>query len=194
MSKTIDVFVIQNTDKCVKADDKDNCEGYLQDLLRYYYFNGAVAVADIWDFIAVVTKKVMMSGGAKIKNLVIGSHGHGGAGAYFRIGSDVIDHASTTELTSLRLLRPCFAKDADVFILACHTGQSKVLLQKVSEALGGVRVHGYTENIETNGFTLDDGTRDGGRQIVCIAGKCTSTDQQPPARATPAPWLFKWHR
>src|SRR5882724_3158267 len=188
MSKTIDIFVIQNTDKCVESDDKDNCEGYLQSLFAYYYFNGAIIVSDIPDFIDVVTKKVMMSGGAKIKNLVIGSHGHGDGypGAYFRIGSAVIDHASTDHLTSLGLLAPFFAKDADVFILACHTGQSKVLLQKVSKALGGIRVHGYTESIETNGFTLDDGTRDGGQQIVCVLGKCKRTDQQRPARAS---WL-----
>ena len=190
MSKTIDIFVIQNTDSCSKAIDKDNCEGYLLDLLGYYYFNGAVTVTDIWSFIGTVTTKVMMSGGAKIKNLVIGSHGHGGPGAYFRIGNDVVDHASTKELTALTLLKPFFAKDADVFILACHTGQSKILLQRVSKSLGGVRVHGYTECIGTDGFTLDDGTRDGGDQILCVLGKCTNTDQQLPEKAS---WL-KWAR
>jgi hypothetical protein len=179
--KTIDIVVIQTPEKCVSATDKDNCEGYLSALSTYYQYNSATTVKDIPDFINRIIAKVGSSGG-RIKNLVIGSHGAGGHYAYFRIGNDIIDNGSPDKINSLRILAPFFAKDADVFILACHTGENRTLLEKVSTALGGVKVHGYTGRIETDGITVDDGTSGGGKQTVCLRGNCTDTHQPLPDR------------
>jgi hypothetical protein len=58
-------------------------------------------------------------------------------------------------------------------------GQNQGLLQKVSTA---VRVHGYTANILTTEKTVEDGTRGGGKHIVCVGSKCINSDQSLPAR------------
>ena len=182
MAKTIDIFVIQPLDRCVSADNKDNCEGYLANILTYYKYNGAFTVQDTDDFVRQISAMVRKSDGAKIKTLVIGSHGRDGRDGYFRIGNDVIDAFSVTELHTLKTLAPYFSQDADVFIMACKVGGNQRVLQKVSEALGGVRVHGYTANIITTEESVDDGTRDGGKHVVCMRSNCANTDQRLPAR------------
>jgi len=76
-------------DRCVSADNKDSCEGYLANILTYYKYNGAFTVQDTDDFVRQISAMVRKSDGAKIKTLVIGSHGRDGRDGYFRIGITV---------------------------------------------------------------------------------------------------------
>jgi hypothetical protein len=169
---TIDVYVVQNPSKCVTSKDPENCEGFLAAFATYFLWNHPIVVQDIADFIRRVRQQ---SSGAKIKNLIIGSHGDGGRLAYFRIGNDMIDQYSKTELDALSAVAPLLAQGARVFIVACHTGDNHKLLQKVSTALGGVRVYGYPGRIESDGFDMDYGTK----QIVCYGGSCIDTEKYP---------------
>jgi hypothetical protein len=187
--KTIDIFVLQPPDKCVDAHNPDDCRDYLSGLKTYYQFNGITQVQDIQDFIKQIGEQVAKSG-AKIKKLVIGSHGIGGKGAYFRIGNNVIDQSSFPEIDALRRAAPFFAKNADVFIMACRTGQNETLLKRVSKALGGVKVHGYTDGIETDGITVD--IEGDGKENVCTESECTKTDPRFPDRKE-SPMLKEIH-
>ena len=112
--------------------------------MDYYKYNGAVMVQNTPEFVKLVLSKVTQGSGAMIKTLIIGSHGAGGTYGYFRIGNDIVDAGSGKELVSLTVLTPFFSKYAEVYILACNTGQNHVLLNKVSTALGGVGVTAMT--------------------------------------------------
>ena len=100
---TIDIVVIQNISKCAdpSTTDRDNCEGYLLDLQKYFRYDNPIIARDIPDFIRR-TREIVVRSNAKIKNLIIGSHGHGGSGAYFRIGNNVIDSSSSDYIDPLR--------------------------------------------------------------------------------------------
>jgi hypothetical protein len=177
--KTMDLYLIQSPEAAFP--DEDNVRGYNRDLLRY--FKNSVPIIDLGDFICRIAREV----GARrrlIKKLVIGSHGAGfGDGyGYFHIGKTLIRTGDDKEINTLKLIARFFVKDADVYLLACQTGQSTKLLRKVSAALGGVRVHGYTDYITTTntgpfqwpfgGVSVDDGTDDEGKEIVCLPGSC----------------------
>ena len=92
------------------------------------------------------------------------------------------------------MLTPYFTKDASVYIMACRTGHSTKLLQKVSRALGGVPVHGYTNWITTTDFlataTVDTGVGDEykipgdekvyvGKHIICLPTSCMNASHLP---------------
>ena len=176
--KTINIVVVQPPELCARREvrDPENCRGYLENLMSYYKYNGAVTVQNTPDFIKLVLSKVTQGSGAMIKTLIIGSHGAGGKYGYFRIGNDIIDAGSTKELVSLIVLTPFFYKYASVYILACDTGQNHGLLNKVSTVLGGVRVWGYDKHIETNGYSIDHG----GAGVLCVRSKCESIPWPPP--------------
>jgi hypothetical protein len=172
MSDEMDLYLIQSPD--VLLDD-DNLRGYNKDLLRAY--KNSIPVTDMWDFIGRLTIEVTTHH-RLIKKLVIGSHGAGiveGTGHFF-LGGTMLNARSINEINNLRVIAPFFAKNADVYILACKTGYAGELLRKVSKALGGVRVHGYTDYITTSNWglwvTVDDGTDDEGKEIVCWPGEC----------------------
>src|SRR5262245_14336636 len=161
MSVGIELYLIQSPETAFPADD--NTRGYNRDLLKY--FRNSIPVKDITDFILRVTREVHRSR-RLISKLVIGSHGSGlpsGVG-HFYIGGNTIAYDDDAKIDRLRVLAPLFTKDAEVFILACRTGHSQPLLRKVSRALGGVAVHGYTAYITTTNYlvkrTLDDGVGD----------------------------------
>src|SRR4051794_1016325 len=61
MPNTIDIVVIQTSDKCVNARDKDSCEGYLSKLSNYYRNNGAFTVQDTSQFIYLMMARVAYS-------------------------------------------------------------------------------------------------------------------------------------
>jgi hypothetical protein len=176
--KTIDLYLIQSPQ--VVPDD-DNLRGYNRDLLRAY--KNSIPIQDVNQFIGVIIAQVF-SRGRKIKKLVIGSHGTGLPTGYglFYIGKtaftiDLFDDFAAAQLASLRGLGHYFARDADVYIMACKTGRDDTLLRAVSTALGGVRVHGYTDYITTTnwwifGSSVDDGTDDEGTEIVCWPTVC----------------------
>jgi hypothetical protein len=138
-------------------------------------FHLTLLVSDTNDFIKKVSN-VAKGKGAKIKNLVIASHGGPG---HFYFGNQLIDEDQNERLSRLRVLIPLLAEDADVYVLACRTGQDQALLMKMSWALGGVRVHGYTDYIRTTSYglfvTLDDGVNAeaGGHEVVCLRNKCS---------------------
>jgi hypothetical protein len=167
--KVMSLVLIQHPAHSIDGD-------FNEDLIRY--FKNSMAIKNIGDFIFRVNFEVVRRR-LLIGTLVIGSHGHGlpNGDGYFTLGSTVINAQSENEINLLKLIAPFFIKEARVYIMACKTGNATPLLQKVSAALGGGSVHGYTKDIETTSFGpfvwLDDGTDDrGGREIVCLPGEC----------------------
>ena len=80
------------------------------------------------------------------------------------------------KLEKLRILAPIFTRDANVYIMACKTGNDGTLLRRVSTVLGGVKVHGYTDFVTATNYLLwasvDDEADDGNREIVCWPSEC----------------------
>jgi len=161
--------------------------GYNEDLLKYY--RNSIAVNNIEDFINRVISEVIVRK-RLIRTMVIGSHGHGIPSGYghFKIGRTFVDTTDDgyKEIMKLRLIAPYFLNEAAVYIVACKTGNATILLKRVSAALGGISVHGYTSDITTSGYgpfgaDMDNGTDDGGREIVCWPSACldlTSEEQR----------------
>ena len=170
--ETIDLYLIQDPD--VVFPDNDNTRGFNRELLRYY--NNSIRIKNIWEFIFRLNVEVTVRR-KLIKKLIIGSHGSGIPSGYgtFHIGSTLLNHEDD-DINLLKRVAHLFVKEADVYIMACRTGYDQALLRKVSNALGGVRVHGYTDYITTTNYglfvTLDDGTDDEGSEIVCLPGSC----------------------
>ncbi|BDC51442.1 hypothetical protein F183_A37580 [Bryobacterales bacterium F-183] len=146
------------------------------------YFRQGVTIGNMNEFCGRIFAEVSLRK-RLIKNLVIGAHGGYEDGKYegghFYIGSTVITSGigSRNEHALLRRVAPFLSRDAHVYILACRTGNDRSVLSKVSECLGGIPVHGYTNYITTTSFgpyytALDDGTGDGGKEVVCINGQC----------------------
>src|SRR5262245_57005071 len=155
--KQIDIYIVQYRDTYdyeQTPERKDALKGQLYNLKRYFG-SGSIYVKDVDEFITQVFVQVV-SKGARIRNLVIAAHGSPGV---FYIGKNSITagEQSDTEFASLRLLAPFFAKDANVYVLACRTAQREPVLQRLSHTLGGVKVHGYTAYIETtnNWISID---------------------------------------
>jgi hypothetical protein len=152
MPDGIELYLIQSPDVAFPAND--NVRDYNRYLLKYY--ETSIPVRNITDFI---TRVIVEVGARKrrISKLVIGSHGDGvpyGTG-YFHIGETLIDNEDKhNRIDRLKNLAPFFEPDAEVYILACHTGFAITLLQKVSKALGGIAVHGYTGYITTTNYLL----------------------------------------
>jgi hypothetical protein len=201
-AETMDLYLIQSP---VVLPDDDNLRGYNRDLLKAY--KNSIPVRDIGDFISRILMEVMKRH-RLIKKLVIGSHGTGLPTGYglFYIGRDKIQtgegwwegkyveigEAERQRLDCLRVLAPVFARDADVYVMACKTGNDGALLRKVSQALGGVRVHGYTDYITTTNYWLsvsvDDGTDDGGKEIVCWPSECRDFSYRNPRTLEHPQW------
>src|SRR4051794_24534792 len=160
-AKFMDLFLIQD------PAGVDPGGGYNKDLMKYY--KNSIPVRDISDFVYRVNLEFMQRR-LPIRNMIIGSHGGGwpnnkGGGGFFRIGKTFIEDddtvANIAAINVLRSLAGYFVEDAHLFLVACKTGYAQPLMQKVSAALGGVKVHGYTELITTAsygpfGATLDD--------------------------------------
>jgi len=208
MSDTdFDIYVIQDPDYYVylpkDSESKDSLQGQLYNLHRFFAArrDNPIYVKSLKDFVLQVLVQVIIkrqaamaspagltslaSGGGKIRNLIIAAHGSPGV---VYIGSNAIT-GSDKELAELRKLAPYFARDANVYVLACRCGQTEDLLRKLSGAFGGAKVHGYTDYIVTRDYgitvTLSDGTDNGGKHIVCFrTGKCTGTNAPLPATNT----------
>jgi hypothetical protein len=179
--KEIDIYTIQDpdTEKSGSAEhSKEDLQGQLTNLHRHYQQKGVhtIYVKDIRDFVRQVQAQTQNKG-AKIRNLIIAAHGWPG---FVRIGKDPVN-GSEDELAILGKLAPLFARDANVYLLSCRTGQKGELLKNFSRAFGGVKVHGYTGYIVTTDYwinvTLDDGTEndDGtgkkGKHVVCFKNR-----------------------
>src|SRR5262245_59139934 len=128
-ARTMDLYLIQDPD--VVWDDGNSPKGYNRDLLRYY--KNSIPIRDIWDFVGRITFEVARKR-RLIKNLIIGAHGSGlpdGTGN-FKIGRTWIiagdDDSSRRDLNTLRRVAPFFVRDADVYIVACRTGNATPLL------------------------------------------------------------------
>jgi hypothetical protein len=200
MSDTdFDIYVIQDPDGYLDlppdSERKGDLQGQLYNLHRYFWARGdhPVYVKDLNDFVLQILVQVATKMG-KIKTLVIAAHGAPGV---FYIGKSPIN-GSEKDLAALRKLAPFFAKDANVYILACRCGQSEELLWKLSRAFGGVKVHGYTDYIVTTDYgitvTLEDGTENGGKHLVCLRnGKCTQTKDPLPRRKKRDWYMPRWH-
>lgn len=184
--QTMNLYLIQDPDNLPHMphdkDNEDDPRDYDENLLKY--FKSSVPVRDIWDFVFRISFEVAREK-RLIKKLIIGSHGGyepaGSSGVgFFYIGKSYISAGlgSAGEREVLKRVAQFFVKDADVYILACRTGNDKDVLQAVSKALGGIRVHGFTNYITTTDYgplgiiTLEDGTEDGGKHIVCVPGGC----------------------
>jgi hypothetical protein len=183
--RTMNMYLIQSPESVWQGGSDPLDRGYNRDLLRYFRKKGGMPVQDIGDFIKRVYVEVTQRR-ALIKKLVIGSHGTGEPtnSGHFRLGKTIIMEGDDKELHLLGAMRRFLVRDAEVYILACRTGYATDLLRKVSYALGGVRVYGYTEFITTTsygffGVGVDDGTSDGGKEVVCWPSICLNG----PARA-----------
>jgi hypothetical protein len=139
-----------------------------------------MAVRDIDDFVGRVLAASFMAG-KKVTKLVIGSHGSGIDSGYgnFHIGKTVINtDPDDYKMLKQKLwpIRTVLAAHAHVYLLSCRTGKSTALLGGVSDALGGIAVHGFTDYISTLNLyvytSVDDGTEDGGKEIVCWSNEC----------------------
>jgi hypothetical protein len=103
--------------------------------------------------------------------------GHGDVGIV-RVGTSAVN-GDKYDAATLAGLKPFLAKDADVYILACHTGQRETLWS-LSNALGGVKVHGGS--IVTTDYWIDVGMVEEGKHIVCFKNIC---DQPKPPIISP---------
>jgi hypothetical protein len=170
---TFDLYLVQDPFYVLR----DNAKGQLYNLLSYYAFSFkfTLPVNTTVDLVQKVMG-VARARGQKLKTLVIASHGAAGT---FYIGKDLIDRDADVYLSTLGQIAPFLDKNAEVYIVACFTAREREVLQKVSLALGGVRVHGYTEWIWTHNYgvlvTMDDSVNSegGGHEIVCLANKCS---------------------
>jgi hypothetical protein len=172
MSRTIDLYLIQDPATAFPADD--NTRGYNRDLLDAY--KGSIPVRNIQHFIlsvqmAVATKR------AFVRRLVIGSHGaaFGDGNGSFHIGENTISY-NDERMRQFIHLKPLFAPGGAVVLLSCRTGRDGALLRQVSRCFGGIPVHGFTDYITTSNYlfwtSVDDGTDDEGSEIVCLANFC----------------------
>ena len=105
--------------------------------------------------------------------MIIAAHGDVGV---VRVGTTGVN-GDKYDAATLAGLKPLLAKDANVYILACHTGQREETLRSLSNALGGVKVHGYTGSIVTSDYWIDVGMEEG-KHIVCFKNMCD--EQKPP--------------
>jgi len=176
--KTMNMYLIQSPDTVWQGSQDPLDPGYNRDLLKYYRKKGGQPVQDIGDFIKRIYVEVTQRK-ALIKKLVIGSHGTGepGNAGYFRLGTTIISSGDDKEIHLIGTIKNFLVRGAEVYILACRTGHATDLLRKLSFALGGVRVYGYTDFITTTnygffGVGVDDGTGDEGKETVCWPSIC----------------------
>lgn len=176
--RTMELYLIQSPESVWQTDD--NTRGYNRDLVRYYRKSGGIPIMDLQDFVNRVFSEVT-GRKALIKKLVIGSHGSGDPttrlGGVFYLGKNAVFHDSYQYLEILGTIKRFLVRDAAVYILACRTGNDTRVLQAVSRALGGVRVYGYTDYITSTsygflGVSVDDGTGDEGKEVVCWPTVC----------------------
>jgi hypothetical protein len=189
---TMDLYLIQDPNGKFEPPKpgEDHPRDAVELALKYYQNHGKnpVPVRNIHDFVArihfeVATRKKY------IRRLIIGSHGtwdtegperyHLG---WFWIGNTQITRNSEQEFALLRTVSTLLTHNADVYIVACRTGRDTDVLQAVSKALGGVRVHGYTEYITFTNWLVkvewEDGTERGGSRVVCVPGACWDRDRR----------------
>lgn len=182
--REIDIYTIQDPDSIKSGDErhsKEDLQGQLTNLQRHYRNKGVhtIYVKDIHDFVRQVQAQTQNKG-VKIRNLIIAAHGFPG---FVYIGKNPVN-GDDRELAILRKLAPSFARDANVYLLSCRTGQKDELLKKFSRAFGGVNVHGYTGFITTTDYwfkvNLDDGTEEGGKHVVCFRNRCEESKRSLP--------------
>lgn len=171
--KVFDIHIITDPDTVTrdgvssdgKPISKADLKAHLTNMRKHYENRGVhtIYVKDLGDLVRQVQGQAQKKG-AKIRNLIIGAHGAYGV---CRIGKTLVN-GDKNDAAALRKLRPLFAKDANVYILACHTGQSENALKNISDAFGGVKVHGYTGNIVTTDYWLDVGMNEEGEHLVCF--------------------------
>jgi len=168
------------TDPATENQKDSNATGYLQDLLDNYQPEGAMAVRNVDDFVNRVVAVCLLTG-KKVRKLVIGCHGNGldtGSGVFHIGATPYVSSKDDAEELKKKLapIVPWLTAHADVYILTCKAGKSTVLLGMVSDALGGVAVHGFTDFIYTTSFlgytSVDDQTDDGADEIVCWSNEC----------------------
>jgi hypothetical protein len=180
MPETMDIYLVQSPDVVPESDgvpDHDSPKDFLRNMLKAY--KTGIPVRDTPDFVGRVLYEYF-SRAKLVKKMVIGSHGTGLPTGYgiFHIGRDIImdDDDGHKKLEKLRVLAPIFTRDADVYIMACKTGNDGTLLRRVSTALGGVKVHGFTDFVTATNYWLwasvDDETDDGNKEIICWPSEC----------------------
>lgn len=194
--KTMNLYLIQSPDTVPSSDgnpDHDNPKDFLRNMLAAY--RHSIPVRDIGDFVGRVLAE-FFGRRRLVKKLIIGAHGYGlpsGVGLFY-IGKEIImnDDDGEKKLERLRILRAVFAPNADVFIMACKTGNDGTLLRKVSAVLGGVRVHGYTDFVTATNYLLwssvDDETDDGNQEIVCWPTECRNLSYTNPMTGNHPRW------
>ena len=128
----------------------------------------AVLVSTPGDFVMRALFRVRETGG-KIAQMVIS--GHGGPDV-FRIGATSVNLDTIAAWTPVfSMLTPHFAENAVVTIQACDFARSTKLLTALS-LIWGVRVQGWTGDIDVYKWWLFEGVAPEGDRIVCVHGMC----------------------
>ena len=167
----VELYLI--TDPATENQSDSNATGYLQDLLDNYQSEGAMAVRNVDDFVNRVIAVCQLTG-KKVRKLVIGCHGSTGV---FHIGATTYTWDDADKLkTKLAPIVPWLTAHADVYLLSCKVANKPLALSILSDALGGVAVHGFTDWIYTTSFlgytSVDDQTDDGANEVVCWSNEC----------------------
>jgi TolA-binding protein len=168
----IDIHAITDPDTVKRGDKEhpiDDLKGQLTNMRRHYENRGiqTIYVKSLSDLVRQAQEQAKKKG-TKIRNLIIAGHGDVGI---VRVGTSGVN-GDKYDAATLAGLKPFLAKDADVYILACHTGQREETLRSLSNALGGVKVHGYTGSIVTTDYWIDVGMVEEGKHIVCFKNRC----------------------
>ena len=123
------------------------------------------------DFVAKVMMQVVRLGGGEIDTLVISGHGWSN---HVTIGTTQITVDNFSDYSAiLSLLRKFFAKDAVVTFWECRVGQVDELLKKFSALWGGIKVQGWTGDINVWQFWYFEGMNSEGDQVICLNNACS---------------------
>ncbi len=175
----IDIHAITDPDT-VKRGDKEHpiedLKDQLTNLHRHYQNRGVqtIYVKSLADLVRQAQEQAQQKG-AKIRNLIIAAHGDVGI---VRVGTTGVN-GDKYDAATLAGLKPLLTKDANVYIMACHTGQREETLRSLSNALGGVKVHGYTGSVETTDYWIDVALSAEGKHVVASRIGATSTNPHP---------------
>ena len=138
--------------------------------------SNAILVTSPSDLVMRALKVIKLTGG-KIARMRIAGHG---AFNQFRIGKTWVmyDHFDTQWKPLFSMLTPCFTKDALVTIQACQCARvggvdEPLKLLRALSALWGVRVEGWTGDINYTSAGPFSGIDPEGNRIICLSnGVC----------------------
>jgi hypothetical protein len=126
----------------------------------------SILVKDIDDLIRRIIQ-ACIARGARVKHLVIASHGNSDV---FSIGENRL-FKGDPRLWKLAALRGFFTQNAVVVINACECGQNQEFMRKIALILGAT-VIAYTGDIDVYKWWSLEGIVPHGSKVICTASGC----------------------